>query len=483
MHMIKKIFLAIFIVLVFIVGIVVFNTLRFSKEIVTKPAKELPNLPDSAISHMQQAIHFKTISAGDGQPVDTAQYLAFWLFVEKNYPLVHQALTHQSFNGLSRLYKWEGKHPEQKPYVLMAHYDVVPVEAATEKLWTVPAFEGILKNDTIYGRGAADDKSSLISILEAAEKLLADHFQPERTIYFSFGNDEETIGHGAQAIAKYLDENKIHPEVVLDEGGEITEENFTELKRPVALIAVAEKGYMSFDLTVEMHGGHSSTPAPETAIDVLNKGLVHLRKKQMPYQFLPVIHEMLNRVGPGMPFMQRMAIANTWLFEKQLVSEMEKDKSSNALFHTTIVPTIIQAGIKDNVIPTVAKATVNTRILPGTSVEQVEEFMNKQINDARVKITHYSPPDKVGPAASYESVAYKKVENATYQIMKSVIPVPFLSVGATDSKYFQTIADGVIKFSPTVDAKGFHGIDERIGVSDLKRMVYFYQIMMQEAGK
>jgi carboxypeptidase PM20D1 len=135
------------------------------------------------------------------------------------------------------------------------------------------------------------------------------------------------------------------------------------------------------------------------------------------------------------------------------------------------------------VIPTIAKATVNTRILPGTTVEDVETFMTKQINDSRVKITHYSPPDRVGPAASYESVAYQKVENATYQIMKSVIPVPFLSVGATDSKYFQAISDAVIKFSPTVDAKGFHGIDERIGVTDLKRMVSFYQIILEEAGK
>lgn len=481
--MIKKIFAGIFILLLIISGIVLFNTFRFSKEITQKPSAEIPNLPDSAISHLQQAIRIKTISLGNGEPVDTAQFLAFWQFVEKNYPLIHKNLTHQNFNGLSRLYKWEGKKSSEKPYVLMAHYDVVPVEASTEKLWTVPAYGGVLKNDIIYGRGAADDKVSLISILEAVEKLLASNFQPERTVYLSFGNDEETIGLGAQAIAKFLEESNVHPEVILDEGGEITTENFTELKRPVALIAVAEKGYMSFNLTVEQHGGHSSTPAPETAIDILTKGLVRLREKQMPYQLQPVIKEMLRRVGPGMPFAERMAIANPWLFEKRLVSGLEKDHSSNALIHTTIVPTIIQTGVKDNVIPSLATAVVNTRILPGTSVEEVEAFMNKQINDPRVKITKGSPPDRVGPAASYESVAYKKVENATYKVMKDVVPVPFLSVGATDSKYLQHLGDGTIKFTPTVDAKGFHGIDERIGVSDLKRLVFFYQIILEEAGK
>lgn len=481
--MIKKIFLGFLLILLFVTGVVVFNTLRFSKAIATKPSSELPNLPDSAISHMSQAIRIKTISLGNGEPVDTASFLVFWQFVEKNYPLVNQALSHQTFNGLSRLYKWEGKHPEQKPYVLMAHYDVVPVEASTEKLWTVPAFGGVLKNDTIYGRGAADDKVSLISILEAVEKLLAQNFQPERTIYLSFGNDEETIGKGAQAIAKYLEDNKIHPELILDEGGEITTENFTELKRPVALIAVAEKGYMSFNLTVEQHGGHSSTPAPETAIDILARALVHLREKQMPYQFQGVIKEMMNRIGPGLPFLDRMAIANQWLFEKVLVSVLEKDKSSNALLHTTIVPTIVQTGVKDNVIPSLASAVVNTRILPGTSIEEVEAFMHKQINDDRVKISRFSPSDRVGPAASYESVAYKKVEEATYKIMKDVVPVPFLSVGATDSKYLQHLADGTIKFSPSVDAKGFHGIDERIGVTDLKRLIFFYQLIIQGAGK
>lgn len=481
--MLKKIILFLFISVLAIAGIVVFNTVRFTKAIANKPSKAVPGLPDSAIAHLQEAIQIKTIGYGDGLPVDTANYIAFWQFIERSYPLVHQNLTHNTFNGFSRLYKWEGKHPEQKPYVLMAHFDVVPVEPSTEKLWSVAPFGGMLKNGMIYGRGVADDKESLISILEATEKLLAQHFQPEKTIYFSFGNDEETIGKGAQAIAQYLKENKIHPELVLDEGGEITEENFKELKRPVALIAVAEKGYMTFELSVQQQGGHSSTPAPETAIDILSKALFHLREKQMPYQVLPVMKEMLNRVGPGLSFTQRMAIANPWLFEKALVNEFEKDKTTNSLFHTTIVPTIVQTGIKDNVIPSLAKATVNSRILPGQSTDEVEAFMNKQINDNRVVIKRLSAPINDGHAASYESIGYKKVEDATYQVMKDVVPVPFLSVGATDSKYFQPIADAVIKYLPSIDSKGFHGIDERLPVSDLKRLVFFYQIILQEAGK
>jgi len=481
--MVRKIVLAIAAVVILLITVVLINTVRFSKPIPKMEALEAPALPDSAIVHLQEAIRIKTVDYGNGQPIDTLPFQQFWKFVAKSYPLVTKLLTQQTFNQYSRLYKWEGINLTSKPYVFMAHIDVVPVEKATENQWTVDPFGGILKNNIIYGRGVADDKSSVIGLLESVEKLLAENFKPACTIYLSFGHDEETIGHSARDIATWFKTNNIHPEVVIDEGGEITEENFTALKRPVALIAVAEKGFMSFELSVLKEGGHSSTPATETAIDILTKGIYQLRKKQMPYRMSPVVKEMLHRIGPGLPFMQRMAIANPWLLENALASELEKDKNSNALLRTTIVPTIIQSGMKDNVIPGLAKATVNTRILPGQTTDEVEAFISKQLDDKRIKIKRLNDPINDGPAASYESVAYKKVEAATYKVMKDVIPVPFLSVGATDSKSFQPIADGVIKFLPGIDLKGYHGIDERMPVSDLRRIIFFYELLMKDAGK
>ena len=482
--MLKKIALLLSAVIVILIAIVLVKTIQFSKPIAVKESLAIPALPDSVVSHMQQAIHFKTVSFGSNLPIDSAAFKEFWQFVGKSYPLVTKSLTQQSFNEFSRVFKWEGKHPELKPYVFMAHIDVVPIEKATEKQWTVPAFGGILKNDQIYGRGAADDKACVISILETVEKLLKQGFQPERTIYLSFGHDEEIGGpRGAGTIANWFKENKIHPEVVIDEGGMITKEHFPELKRPIALIGVTEKGYMSFLVSVQLEGGHGSMPVPETAIDILCKALVNLRKKQMPYKILPPLQEMLQRVGPGLSFVQRMAIANQWLFEPILVKGLEKDKGTNAMLRTTIVPTILQAGIKDNVIPGLATATVNTRILPGQSIEEVEAFIKKQMNDDRIVVKRTGPASEDGPPVSIESVAFKKVEAATYQVMKDVIPTPFVMIGGTDSKYFQPIADGVIKFTPGIDPKGFHGVDERINKSDLARMMFFYELLMKDAGR
>ena len=68
-------------------------------------------------------------------------------------------------------------------------------------------------------------------------------------------------------------EQNIKPAMVLDEGGQIDTKHFKQLNRPFAVIGTSEKGYANFDLSVKIPGGHSSMPAAETAIDVLNKAI------------------------------------------------------------------------------------------------------------------------------------------------------------------------------------------------------------------
>jgi carboxypeptidase PM20D1 len=473
--MLKNIFRFLLFGIIILIIIILFNTFRFTKDIPRKQALEQAPINDSAIRHMSEAVQIKTISYADSLPVDT--------FLERAYPLVHQKLPRQIFNQFSYLYKWEGKNKDLSPYVIMAHMDVVPVEEATANKWTVAPFSGIIKDSTIWGRGSVDDKGSVISILEAAENLLRQNYQPDRTIYLSFGHDEESSGtRGATAVAEWFRQQNIHPEMVLDEGGEITAENFPELKRPVAAIGIAEKGYLSFQLSVEKNGGHSSMPEKETAIDILTKALVKLRENPMPFRITMPAKELFNRVGPGMPFVKRMALSNLWLFEPLLKSESEKSNVTFASFHTTIVPTIIKSGIKDNVIPASATAIVNCRSLPGDSKEDVIAFIKKQINDDRVEVI----PEKVNNNATaitpFDSASFKKIETICYQSMPDVIPVPFLVIGATDSRHFSDVSNNILRFTAAVDVKGFHGIDERLPISDFKRMIFFFTLLIHESG-
>jgi carboxypeptidase PM20D1 len=190
-------------------------------------------------------------------------------------------------------------------------YRCVPKGMVTVDRWTHAPFSGEVADNQIGGRGAARGKA--ITILEAAEDLLRHGFKPERTIYISLGHDEEVIGSGAKTISNWFAQNNIHPELVLDEGGEITLEQFPGLNRPIAAIGVAEKGFLSFQLSVEKPGGHSSMPEKETAIDILTRAVVNLRKEQMPYHVTAPMASLLERVGPGLSFKERMAISNQWL--------------------------------------------------------------------------------------------------------------------------------------------------------------------------
>ena len=252
--------------------------------------------------------------------------------MESTYPLLHQKLQRQVFNDFSYVYTWKGKDTSLSPVVLMAHLDVVPVEAVAESKWTVPSFSGLIKNDTIWGRGAVDDKGSAIAIMEAVEQLLKDGFVPPQTIYLCFGHDEEISGkRGAAITSKWFKENNIKPALVLDEGGMIDTENMKEIPRPLAVIGVGEKGYVNIDLTVEIPGGHSSMPNKETSIDVLNKAIENIRKEQMPATITPAIDEMLKKVGPYRGFTSRMAISNLWLFKGLLFQQMEASNKTNAL--------------------------------------------------------------------------------------------------------------------------------------------------------
>lgn len=480
--MFKKILQFIGLAFFALVVVLIVNTFRGNKPLPSYTVQGAPANNDSAALHLSQAIQIKTISFGDTLAIDTVEFIKFRNFIEKSYPSVHAKLQRQIFNQFSYVYKWAGKDTTAQPYVLMAHMDVVPVEAVAESKWSVPSFSGAIKNDTIWGRGAVDDKVAVIAILESVEQLLKQNFTPNRTVYLCFGHDEEISGkRGAKVISNWIKEQNIKPALVLDEGGQIDTKHFKQLNRPFAVIGTSEKGYVNFDLSVEIPGGHSSMPANETAIDVLNKAIVNIRAHSMGPAITPTMQELLDRTRSAESFGKRLVLSNMWLFKKLIIGQLEKTKETNAMVHTTLVPTIIHSGIKDNVIPTVAKATFNSRILPGQTSDDVYNFIVKSVNDSRVVVKKQTISlMEPSPITSFENPEFKKLEEIIYKSVPDVIVSPFLMIGATDSRYFRGFSNAVLNFSAVQDVKGFHGIDERIGKSDLNRMIFFYNQLLSK---
>lgn len=476
--MIRKFILFGLVVMIVLVTILLLNTFTKSSVQMRVEARPAPEITDSALQHFKEAIAFKTISFGDRSLFDSTQFLGFRNFLERAYPGFHEQTTREIIKGYTLLYTWKGKNPSLKPIVLMAHQDVVPIEEGTESLWTVNPFAGEIKEDFIWGRGTTDDKINLISLLEAAEKLIRNKFQPEQTIYFSFGHDEEVGGTGAIAVAKLLKDRGVEAEFVMDEGGIITTNQIPGITKPVALIGTSEKGFLSILLSVEKAGGHSSMPARETAIDILTSAIVRLRANPFEAHFSESMSGFIESLGPEMPFVQRLAFANPWLFRGMIVGIYESSAGGNAMVRTTVAPTILQAGMKDNVIPTLATATINFRLLPGDKVEAVINKVKEIIADDRITINVFGGFSEASAVTPMNSTGYKQIEKAIKTSYADLLTSPFLMIGATDSRYFGEVSPNIIKFSPMIDPIGFHGIDERVSLESFKTALWFYEQLL-----
>ena len=475
-----------------IIGIILLVTMIFIgiKTITNKPVNHtkvvsLMALPENALSHMSAAIQLRTETPNDDYQFDTATFMSYRKFLETTYPLIHKNLTRTIIDSFNYIYEWKGTDPSILPMVLMAHYDVVPVEESAVKLWHAKPYGGEIKDNYIWGRGVLDDKASMISILEAVEAQLGKGFTPKQTILLCFGADEESSGKGATAMVKYFRQMNRKFDLVVDEGGEISTEHNKSVKAPIASIGVGEKGYVTLVLTAQKEGGHSSIPAAATAIDILSNGIAKLSQNPMPTKLTPPIEAYLKSISAyNENFLDKMFLSNMWLFKSSVVNSMTKDPMSNALVRTTMVPTVFNSGVRDNVIPTFATAYVNSRILPGQSSKDVFDYVQKTINDTNIKITYYKNyMTEPSPTTDVNSKYYKRVEKAVRSVVKDVVVAPMLMVGATDSRNYREVSDGVVNFTPLTDAKGYHGIDERLQISDFQKCFNFYTILIKGEEK
>lgn len=472
----KRLLLALLAVIAVILAVVLFNTFTFKSQQLSFTPVNVASPTEAAIRHLSDAIKYKTISYGDSARLDTAAFFGFHRFIAQTYPQVYSKLSLTRVANYSLLLEWKGSRTDVNPVVFMAHQDVVPVEEAAASLWTVDPFAGTIKEASIWGRGAADDKINLIAMLESIEALLGKGFTPSRTLYLCFGHDEEMGGQGAAAMAKLLVERGVKADLVLDEGGIVTKDKVPGMTQAVALIGTSEKGYMTVSLSVEKSGGHSSMPETETSIDILTKAIVRLREHPFDSRFSPSTEGFMRNVGPEMPFVNRMAFANPWIFTPMIKGIYEQSAGGNAMIRTTLVPTIVNAGVKDNVIPTRATATVNLRLLPGDSSGAVMKVMREIIADERVTLTmdtqFVHEPSQVTNESGYAFLAVNEAAKLTFN---NVITSPFLMIGATDSRHFAKVSSGIIKFSPMVDPVGFHGIDERVTLEAYGTAIAFYE--------
>lgn len=429
--------------------------------------------------HLGLALRLQTVSMEDREAVDFNTFAAFHRLLERLYPRLHATLLRETVNEYSLLYTWPGRAAELPPVVLLGHQDVVPADPDTLAQWVYPPFDGTVANGCVWGRGALDDKGTVIAIMEAVEGLIRAGYQPERTIYLAFGHDEELGGlNGARCIVEELERRGVHLAAAIDEGGAIMQGLLPGLNVPAALVGVAEKGHMVVELCVEGQPGHSAMPPQHTVIGVLARAITRLEQSPMPERNT-LTGPMFKSLGAFLPFMQRLALANLWLFGGLVRKQLAASPTTNAMIRTTQAVTMMQGGVKDNVLPAQARALVNCRILPGDTREMVVEHIRKAVNDEAIQIsvaedTAWEP----SPVSSTDSLIYQNLVRTIREVYPDAVVAPYLVMMATDSRHYVKICPNVYRFSPyTVNQEllnSIHGINERIAVDDLVRMVQFY---------
>jgi carboxypeptidase PM20D1 len=485
--MIKRIVGLGLVLVVLLVGVLVgrATTLESRQPPMADPV-QIDLVMEPIVERFARSITYPTISNQDRSDVDVEAFLGFHAFLQESYPLVHATLEREAVNELSLLYRWEGIDPALQPVMLMGHMDVVPVIPGTEDDWQQPPFGGVIDDGQIWGRGALDDKSSVMAIMEATEYLLASGFRPRRTIYLGFGHDEEVGGpDGAAVIAETLAARGVDDfAFVLDEGGAIVGGDAMGLPGAIAVIGVAEKGFISLELRVEGEGGHSSTPPEHTTIGILSAAVTRLENNQFPPRLDGAVEQMLSYTAPEMGFMGRLVLANLWLTRPLVVRNMLGTPQTASMVRTTTAVTMMDAGIKDNVLPIDATAVVNHRILPGETRETVIARVNEVIADERVQVRDISSSQDPSPISDPESDAFALLARTLRQVDPDpdLKITPYLVMGGTDAKYYSGRSSNVFRFLPLrIGAEGMqlvHGTNERIEIDALGSAVrYMVQLL------
>ena len=468
-------------------GVLAFNTLRSeSRQLRVAPAAPLA-LDEAAVAgRLAAALRWRTISSASDAEANADQFAGLQAQLARAFPRLHAALKREVV-GHSLLYTWQGSDAATQPALWMAHQDVVPVAPGTEADWQQPPFDGVLKDGFIWGRGAWDDKGSLLAQMEAVEALLAAGFAPRQTLYLAYGADEEVGGgRGAVALAALLKSRGVRLAYVLDEGMLVTEGILAGLDKPAALIGVAEKGYLSVDLALATAPGHSSMPPRASAIGMLSTALARLERNQLPASMRGMAQEMFATLAPEMSGFQRVALANLWLFGPLLQRQLEQGASTNAMLRSTTALTIFHAGNKDNVLPGKADATVNFRLLPGDSVAGVLEHVRRTIDNPAIALSVQPGQSEPSRVSRTDTAQYQALNRTVRQVFAGAVVVPGLVLGATDSRHFEALSDNVFKFSPVRagpnDLARFHGTNERIAIKNYVEMIRFYHQLLRNSA-
>ena len=471
----------ILIALLIFAAVVTIRTLRFKPK--GQPQihdEEFAFDKDAAVDALAQLVRCKTISYNDHSLEDDAEFARLISLLPALYPRVFDVCSVDQLPDRGLLLRWPGKN-HGDPAVLMAHYDVVPVN---EENWEKPPFAGILEDGILWGRGTLDTKVTFNGIFSAANYLIGKGFRPENDIYFAFSGGEEVNGLGAPNIVQYFLDHHVQPAIVVDEGGAVVENVFPGVKQPCGLIGIAEKGMLNAQFRTLSAGGHASAPKPHTPVGVLAAACKRVEDHPFKAHIDGPAAQMFDTLGRYSTPLYRVIFANMWCFGWiiDLLGRLSGGEM-NALVRTTVAFTQMEGSSARNVIPPEAKMVANMRLNPRDTVNSALSYLRKVVNNPNVEVTAlegFNP----SPISETDCPAWDKVASAVANTWKGCIVSPYLMVQCSDSRHYGKLSNHVYRFSAmdmTAEERAtIHGNNERIRVESIAKAVEFYIRLMKQ---
>ena len=365
----------------------------------------------------------------------------------------------------------------KRPLLMLAHTDVVPVQ---RDKWSVDPFGAVVRDGYVWGRGTNDDKDKLTAILMTLLLVKRAGLPLDRDLIFLAESAEEvdTTGVGIRfMVGQHFD--AIDAEFAITEGPGATIEGGHVT---VVQITTSEKVPRRVRLVASGTSGHGSIPRIDNAVTHLAAAVEKIGTWQTPMRLNDTTRTYFEKLAaispPDLAARYRSLVypGEATAAATRYLAEFEPAHYS--VLRTSIVPTMLAAGVAPNVIPSTAEATIDIRALPDEDMPAFLKEMGRVINDPAVAIFPLPAIQPATSPSSIDSVMYRALDRAALQVYPGSTTIPSMFTASTDmaqlrAKGMQAYGIGPAMTSEDFAQHGWHSDVERLSEESLYQFVEF----------
>ncbi|GAB3641433.1 dipeptidase [Spirosoma arcticum] len=439
------------------------------------------------VRQLRQLIAFPSISTDKryaGAVKDCATWLAEHL---KRIGLRNVTLFPTQLHPV--VYAERVENPRLPTLLIYGHYDVQPVEPLNA--WTVPPFEGVIKGNKLYGRGASDDKGQFFAHLKAIEQILDTHKKLPINVKVLLEGEEEI---GSPNLAKFIN---AHRQLLRADWAVLSDTNMISAEQPSLTYAL--RGSLSVEIEVkgpkaELHSGNFGG-AVYNPLQALCELVANLHDHSGRIT-IPGFYDAVKAVSPReRQYLRQRATSNAQLMQEAKIRMGWGEMGYSLYERTTIRPSLSINGLMGgyqgegvkSVIPPTANAKLNFRLVPNQNPYQIEALLKRYIRaltppqvktnvTAQLHAMPYTVPPG-HPVLNAAKRAYREGFGKSAVLQRSGGTIPVVSL----FERLLNIPTVLMGFGLPDDGK--HGPDEFLHLPTFQRGIQTSVAFMRELGR